>query len=105
MTKSFTPLAAALIFCGISLAAPASAAPSRIVHYGDLDLGSPAGQQALSDRLRSAVRNVCDTPNPLDARAMMEHRRCRRAASEVAGQRAEQAIAAYRTGERLAARR
>lgn len=105
MYKTFSPLAAALLACGVSLATPASAEPTRIVHYGDLDLGSPAGQQALNDRLRQAVRNVCGAPTGRDLREVMSIRRCHEVANEAVGHQAELTIAAYRSANRLAARR
>jgi UrcA family protein len=40
-------------------AAPADAAPSVIVRYSDLDLGTDAGSSALYARIVSAARAVC----------------------------------------------
>ena len=57
-------LAAPLLATG--MAAPAAAqqdSHSVIVRYDDLNLGSQAGRDRLETRVRTAVRQVCSTPD------------------------------------------
>lgn len=50
---------AVLAAAGLALSAPAVQAKSVLVTYDDLDLGSVAGQDALSHRIDKAAREVC----------------------------------------------
>jgi len=66
--------------------------PTALVAYGDLDLSRPAGQAALSRRVRSAADRVC----PSDARgisSVREHRSCVSAAVAEAQPHIDRAIA------------
>jgi UrcA family protein len=66
LTRSIVAAAGALLFAGACLTAaagPAAAnevgARSTVVHYGDLDLGTKAGQKILKSRVNFAARQVC----------------------------------------------
>jgi len=72
-----TVLAAALAG---SLATPAVAADeavSVIVPYADLDIADPAGADALTQRIDSAVEKVCHRPDIRDLKAMVAWEECR----------------------------
>jgi UrcA family protein len=56
---------------GAALAAEPSQSLTKIVHYGDLNLDSEQGAQALYARLRSAARQVC---SPLESAEMSRQR-------------------------------
>lgn len=58
----------ALALTAAVLAMPAAAAEdqrSRLVHYGDLDLATAAGQEQLDIRLERAAREVCRVNAPV----------------------------------------
>ena len=60
-------LVAALAAACIGGAAVAADAPPAIrVPYGDLNLSSDAGREALLHRLASAARRLCDEPGTLE---------------------------------------
>jgi UrcA family protein len=42
----------------------AQGVPTRVVHYADLDLGTPAGEAALHARIRYAADEVCGEQYP-----------------------------------------
>lgn len=65
MTKfTFALLAAPLLATGIALPAAAQEdSRSVTVRYDDLNLGNQAGRDRLETRIRTAVRQVCRTPN------------------------------------------
>ena len=94
-TASLT-LAAALA-AGLAVpafAAPASAnaeeaAPTALVHYGDLDLASEQGRATLRKRVQMAVNSVCatvaDQSDPL--KANIAYSRCREEVGDVTASR------------------
>lgn len=51
--------AAALASFATVLAVPAAHAATAAVEYGDLDLGSSAGQAKLDSRITKAARKIC----------------------------------------------
>ena len=58
-------------------AQPATAsAPSRVVSYADLNLGTTAGQQALQRRIAAAARSVCAPLDGLPLKQAAEYRAC-----------------------------
>jgi UrcA family protein len=76
--KSSTSLLAASLFtliCAVSggaaLAADVSQPLTKIVRYGDLNLDSQQGAQALYSRLRGAARQVC---SPFESIEYPRHR-------------------------------
>jgi UrcA family protein len=76
--NSMTSMLAAGLFaliCAASSGAAMAAEPSqpltKIVHYGDLNLDSEQGAQALYARLRGAARQVC---SPLESAEMSRQR-------------------------------
>lgn len=58
-----------------------NAAPvvSRTVRYGDLDLATREGQQALEKRLGLAATDICRISVPMDPGQFIQHGVCRRA--------------------------
>ena len=69
-------------YWGATLYAPGASArphdspPSRVVHFGDLDLSKPAGVQALYRRIKFAARTVCDPYIASDIHASGAMRAC-----------------------------
>lgn len=57
MRKTLSAVLALTLSAGI-FAAPAMAKPNE-VHFGDLDLDTPAGRATLDARIRNAARSVC----------------------------------------------
>jgi UrcA family protein len=51
--------------------------PTRVVQFGDLDLGQDVGIAALYSRITSAVREVCEPLNVWSLRTLHEERDCR----------------------------
>jgi UrcA family protein len=93
-------IGALCIFSGISRAAPSSQlerAPTRVVRFGDLDLGTSRGVKALYVRIRTAAQAVCgeyERPDSLVPSAAFEQ--CVRTAIESAvAQVNVPALAAY----------
>lgn len=74
-----TVLAAAALATGF--ATPAFAAEdetlSVTVPYADLDIADPAGADALTARIDSAVEKVCHRPDIRDLKAMVAWEECR----------------------------
>lgn len=60
-----------------ALAAPAAAAPTRVVSYADLNLASAAGRAALGARVDAAVRAVCGEATPIDLDGVRQVELCR----------------------------
>ncbi len=65
---------------GNILLCPAQAAeqdrPSKIVKYGDLDLGGADGVHALYHRIQAAAREVCPNGNSMDLHMLSLQRAC-----------------------------
>ncbi len=87
IVKSSLVAATALLACGFSASANASdvyrltsgadGSHAVTVRYGDLNLNSKAGAEAMVRRIESAANMVCRMPNTLsDLRANMEARAC-----------------------------
>jgi UrcA family protein len=73
-----TVLAAAALAGG--LATPAHATDGTVsvtVTFGDLDVADPAGAEALTQRIDSAVDKVCDRPDMRNLKAMIAWEKCR----------------------------
>jgi UrcA family protein len=104
MLKLATAIAAAL-----ALAAPLAAAaqpaagsndiPRVVVKYGDLNLATPEGAQALRDRVDRAATVVVGYVDPRDLQRVAEERRARAAARQTA----DEIIAAAMSGPAYAA--
>ena len=61
--------------------APAAAQDAQVaIHYGDLDLATPAGTAVLGDRIEAGVNAVCDRPDIRNLKAMAAWEQCRDAA-------------------------
>jgi len=58
-------------------AAPAVAQDTVAVHYGDLDLTTTTGAQALGERLEAGVKAVCDRPDIRDLKLMLAWEQCK----------------------------
>ena len=62
-------------------AAPAAAQEAQVaIHYGDLDLATPAGTEVLGERIEAGVNAVCDRPDIRNLKAMVAWEQCRDAA-------------------------
>ncbi len=83
MRKSIvTVLAAAALAGGFTAPAfadtpPASEAASVVVPYGDLDVATPAGADALTQRIDSAAEKVCHRPDIRDLKATVAFEECK----------------------------
>lgn len=85
--------------------APKGDAQSVLVSYADLNLGSESGMARLESRLRAAARQVCDVrPDMESLRHKLATSRCFDVALERGRDAGREVIAAYRSGQRLAAR-
>ena len=73
---------------------------TRRVAYGDLDLGSEAGQKTLDRRLARAVDAVCGSPNSADLDEVRSIAKCRKTAWQ--GTRMQVALATVSAKRRLA---
>ncbi len=106
-TRIITGLSAlALCTAGIGSAATAQTIErvSVKVQYSDLNLASEAGQQALQLRIKSAVRTVCGKDEMDDLKLRNLQQKCRADALRSAEIRADNAIAEYQAGRRVAAK-
>jgi UrcA family protein len=54
------------------------------VQYGDLNLSTPRGKQALSQRIHQAADLVCNQPDPRALQLWSEYRRCMQNATDSA---------------------
>jgi UrcA family protein len=70
-------LATAALIKGVPALAEPVAANVTIVPTADLDLSSPAGQEALDHRLVRAVVEVCESASSADLSGQNQVRRCR----------------------------
>ncbi len=61
-------------------ATPADEAPSVVVAYGDLDLGTENGVQALYNRIAAAASRVCPPQDGRDLKRFFAFKSCREAA-------------------------
>ena len=105
MFNIITRTVLSLGFCALAVA-PALAEPAtdRVsVHLADLNLATPAGQQALHRRLAHAVDTVCPEANSRDLRASSAMHVCRAAAMSKAMLQMQTAIANARTDRGYAA--
>lgn len=50
---------------------------STRVHFGDLNLNSPAGVAALDARIEQAINQVCASTSPYELQDLRNVRRCR----------------------------
>lgn len=74
-------LSCTLVAAPALAASPAPEAPQRFVHYGDLDLTTRAGQDALRNRVAHAVDDLCGIPDRRDLGPMREvYNNCRNTA-------------------------
>jgi UrcA family protein len=79
MRKSMVTVLAAATLAG-GFATPALAAAdtvSVVVPYGDLDVADPAGADALTQRIDSAVEKVCQRPDIRHLKAMVAWEECK----------------------------
>lgn len=73
----------ALAAVSLSLLAVAPVAAEEVratVHYGDLDISSPAGAEALNARLLGSIKSVCARPDIRDLKAVAAWEACKDAA-------------------------
>ena len=79
MRKSIVTILAAAAFAG-GLATPAVAAEATVsvtVPYADLDVADPAGADALTQRIDSAVEKVCHRPDIRNLKGMVAWEECK----------------------------
>jgi UrcA family protein len=80
MTKLAIASAVSVALSSIA-AAPAAAQDTTVtVRYGDLDLDTTAGAQALGQRLEAGVKAVCERPDIRDLKSMVAWGQCKEAA-------------------------
>ncbi len=101
-TATFAALAACLI-AGTALAGSSDMAPSVAVRYGDLNLATDAGVDALYARVSYAARQVCAVGG-LDIRNLREFA-AERACESQAIERAVHSVQAPKVAASFAARR
>jgi UrcA family protein len=95
LTKSlvaFTILATA----GNAVAQPPAGeidAPTTVVSFADLDIGSPAGLRTLNGRIHAAASRLCIQPARRSLQAEMVERRCMSAAMSSGQAGVDQALA------------
>jgi len=71
---------------------------SQRVHYGDLDLNSPAGIAAFDSRIEQAVNQVCAATSPYELQDRRNVRQCRIATRAAVRNLRTTAIAQARRG-------
>jgi UrcA family protein len=81
LNSTASMLAAALltficIASGAALAAEPSQSLTKLVHYGDLNLDSEQGAQALYARLRWAARQVCSPLESIEISRQRQWEKC-----------------------------
>jgi UrcA family protein len=70
----------AVVLSSIAVA-PAAAQDTQVaVHYGDLDLTTTAGSQALGERIEVGLKAVCERPDIRDLKSMAAWEQCKDAA-------------------------
>jgi UrcA family protein len=80
-----------------------SPAPFKVVSYADLNLASQSGQERLSNRIRSAARDLCFENNIEEVKFAAARRHCFDAAMTDAFRQMNEVIAANGKGPTLAA--
>ena len=73
----------ALAAASLAILAIAPAAAQEVqatVRYGDLDIASPAGAEALNARLLGAIDSVCERPVSRDLKVIKSWEACKDAA-------------------------
>ena len=79
--KKLSVAAAVSVALTSIFAAPVAAQVTQVaIHYGDLDLNTIAGAQALGARLEAGVKAVCDRPDMRDLKSMVAYEQCKDAA-------------------------
>ncbi len=79
MPRPLNLICAAALLMGAAAAAPAAAqqVQSEVVYYGDLDLWSAEGADALIQRIENAADRVCgDAPGPAPVAIQQSIRAC-----------------------------
>lgn len=104
MTKFSKTMFGCITAAVMTISVPAMAGEnSKLVHYEDLDLSTNAGQQRFQTRVKSAVKQVCNTPRAFSLAEKSDQRRCMTNAMAQAMPKAAQTIARYKETRRLAA--
>lgn len=105
MTTIFTPAAALGLCLFIALpaaAAPAPELPQAIVRTADLDLATPAGEQALHHRIATAVTQVCGVAGSRELAVNASIKGCRATAWDSASRQMQTVLASARDGKAYA---
>lgn len=99
MNRRFAVLSAAALLMAGAAQAQSVQTRSITVKFGDLNLSSPSGRQALDQRIQRAIWYVCgDRPSPVELDKRPDWMACRTAASD----NAHQKLAEILKGEQLA---
>ena len=77
MRNAIVTVLAAAALLGGTPALAADEAVSVTVPYADLDIADPAGADALTQRIDSAVEKVCHRPDIRDLKAMVAWEECK----------------------------
>lgn len=96
---------ALLAASALAISSPAMAGlATKKVHYADLDLATPTGQNQLMSRIKKAVKQVCASPRAMTPKDLMDRNLCEKQSMARSKPVAEQTIAAYQENRRLAVR-
>jgi UrcA family protein len=75
---------------------------TKLVPYSDLNLATDEGQKKLAVRIKSAVSQVCGDANGRELKAFQQRMQCEAEAMRLARIQKSDAIAQYRSGQRVA---
>ena len=107
MRKTLLAVAAIAFGAGGATAQPllvvGTPAPSRVVSFADLNIGSTSGQQHLGNRIRSAASDLCFESNKEQVKFTMARRSCYNTAVDDGLSQMNRAIAAQASGVSIAA--
>lgn len=100
--KTIALSCAAAAFMVVSVPAVAGE-KTRLVRYHDLDLSIAKDQQRLHTRIKSAVKEICESPPAFTIAEKQDLARCKADALAKAMPKVERTIARYKENKRLAA--
>jgi len=100
-------ISAAIVMLGSASAAQpplvVTNAPFKVVSYSDLNLSSQSGQNRLTNRIRSAARDICLSNSIEEVKVTAARHHCFNAAVKDGLSQMNEAIAARASGTTLAA--
>ena len=80
MTKLAIQALAAVSLSLLAVAPAAAQEVRTVVSYGDLDIASAAGAEALNARVLGGIKSVCERPDMRDLKAITAWEACKDAA-------------------------